>query len=81
MTGEKQALLKENRILEGDRDELRDKLRDATQENVQIKERRVNCEHSTHKTLHGISVRKLKGPKSEPWCTPKLSCGMFNSSV
>lgn len=39
VTGEKQALFKENRILEGERDDLRNKLREVTQENVHIKER------------------------------------------
>ncbi|KAK2842690.1 hypothetical protein Q5P01_012890 [Channa striata] len=38
VTGEKQALLQETRILEGDRDDLRNRLRQVTQENVQIKE-------------------------------------------
>lgn len=39
VTGEKQALVQENRILEGDRDDLRVKLRQVAQENVQVKER------------------------------------------
>ncbi|XP_023266701.1 coiled-coil domain-containing protein 88B-like [Seriola lalandi dorsalis] len=38
VSGEKQALLQENRSLEGDRDDLRHKLRQVTQENVQIKD-------------------------------------------
>ncbi|XP_071313237.1 paramyosin [Trachinotus anak] len=42
VSGEKQALLQENRSLEGDRDDLRHKLRQATQENVQIKESEIN---------------------------------------
>ncbi|XP_026221205.1 myosin-9 [Anabas testudineus] len=42
VTGEKQALLKENRILEGDRDDLQNKLRQVTQENIQIKESEMN---------------------------------------
>lgn len=41
VSGEKQALLQENRSLEGDRDDLRQKLRQITEENVQIKERWV----------------------------------------
>eukprot|EP00064_Thunnus_orientalis_P002925 superscaffoldBa00000229_g2933 len=42
VSGEKQALLQENRSLEGDRDDLRHKLRQITEENVQIKESEVN---------------------------------------
>ncbi|KAI3370999.1 hypothetical protein L3Q82_023654 [Scortum barcoo] len=42
VSGEKQALLQENRSLEGDRDELRHKLRLITEENVKIKESEVN---------------------------------------
>ncbi|CAK6954560.1 myosin-11 [Scomber scombrus] len=42
VSGEKQALLQENRSLDGDRDELRHKLRQITEENVQIKESEVN---------------------------------------
>ncbi|CAN9498925.1 unnamed protein product [Ophioblennius macclurei] len=38
VSGEKQALQQENRSLEADRDDLRHKLRQITQENVQIKE-------------------------------------------
>nr|XP_020449287.1 stress response protein NST1-like isoform X2 [Monopterus albus] len=41
--GEKQALLQENRSLQGERDELRHKLRQVTQENVQIKESEMNA--------------------------------------
>ena len=41
VSGEKQALLQENRSLEGDRDNLRHKLRQTTEENVKIKERWV----------------------------------------
>lgn len=40
-SAEKQALLKENRSLERDRDDLRQKLRRSTAENAQIKERWV----------------------------------------
>lgn len=39
VSGEKQALLQENRSLESDRDDLRQKLRQVTQENVQLKDR------------------------------------------
>ncbi|KAF3706159.1 hypothetical protein EXN66_Car021851 [Channa argus] len=42
VTGEKQALLQENGILEGDRDDLRNRLRQVTQENVEIKESEMN---------------------------------------
>ncbi|XP_047451857.1 microtubule-associated tumor suppressor 1 homolog [Mugil cephalus] len=42
VSGEKQALLQENRSLEADRDDLRHKLRQVTQENVQIKESELN---------------------------------------
>ncbi|XP_045893337.1 myosin-9 [Micropterus dolomieu] len=42
VSGEKQALLQENRSLEGDRDDLRQKLRQITEENVQIKESEMN---------------------------------------
>ncbi|GAA6215344.1 myosin-9-like [Lates japonicus] len=45
VSGEKQALLQENRSLEGDRDDLRHKLRQVTQENVKIKESEVNSRH------------------------------------
>ncbi|XP_070827957.1 uncharacterized protein [Chaetodon trifascialis] len=38
VSGDKQALLQENRSLEGDRDDLRHKLRQITEENVQIKD-------------------------------------------
>lgn len=41
-SGEKQALLQENRSLEGDRDNLRHKLRQTTEENVKFKERWVH---------------------------------------
>lgn len=41
VSGEKQALLEENRSLEGERDDLRHQLRRATQENVQIKESEI----------------------------------------
>ncbi|XP_051237689.1 uncharacterized protein LOC127352901 [Dicentrarchus labrax] len=42
VSGEKQALLQENRSLEGDRNDLRHKLRQITEENVQLKESEVN---------------------------------------
>ncbi|KAM3609551.1 uncharacterized protein V6R79_016847 [Siganus canaliculatus] len=42
VSGEKEALLREKRSLEGDRDELRQKLRQVTEENVQVKEREMN---------------------------------------
>ncbi|XP_060891967.1 GRIP1-associated protein 1 [Labrus mixtus] len=42
VSGEKQALLQENRSLEGDRDDLRNKLRRITEENVQLKGSEVN---------------------------------------
>ncbi|KAM7415142.1 hypothetical protein PAMA_019797 [Pampus argenteus] len=42
VSGEKQALLQENKSLEGDRDDLRHKLRQITEENVQIKDSEVN---------------------------------------
>ncbi len=42
LCGEKQALLQENKSLEGDRDDLRHKLRLITEENVQIKQRWVS---------------------------------------
>ncbi|XP_037622850.1 protein FAM184A [Sebastes umbrosus] len=42
VSGEKQALLQENRSLEGDRDDLRHKLRQITDENVQIKHNEMN---------------------------------------
>lgn len=42
VSGEKQALLQENRNLEGDKDNLRHKLRQTTEENVKIKERWVH---------------------------------------
>nr|XP_046250024.1 trichohyalin [Scatophagus argus] len=42
VSGEKQVLLQENRSLEGDRDDLRHKLRHITEENVHIKEREIN---------------------------------------
>ncbi|CAB1454885.1 unnamed protein product [Pleuronectes platessa] len=38
VSGEKQALLQENKSLEGERDDFRHKLRQLTQENVQLKE-------------------------------------------
>ncbi|XP_029009583.1 myosin-9 [Betta splendens] len=42
ITGEKQALLQEIRILEGDREELRNQLRQVTQENAQVKESEIS---------------------------------------
>lgn len=45
LSGEKQVLLQENKSLEVDRDDLRHKLRHITEENVQIKERRVPSIH------------------------------------
>ncbi|XP_035801019.2 uncharacterized protein LOC118469836 [Amphiprion ocellaris] len=42
LSGEKQALLQENRSLQADRDDLRHRLRQITQENVQIKESELN---------------------------------------
>ncbi|XP_039664079.1 myosin-11 [Perca fluviatilis] len=42
VSGDKQALLQENRGLEGDRDDLRHKLRQITEENVQIKQSEMN---------------------------------------
>ncbi|XP_078023755.1 uncharacterized protein LOC144463435 [Epinephelus lanceolatus] len=42
VSGEKQALLQENRSLEEDRDNLRHKLRQITEENVQIKQSEMN---------------------------------------
>ncbi|XP_029289575.1 uncharacterized protein LOC115009601 [Cottoperca gobio] len=42
VSGEKQALLQENRSLEGVRDDLRHKLRQITDENVQIKQSEMN---------------------------------------
>uniref|UniRef100_A0A1A8BX34 Intersectin 2b n=1 Tax=Nothobranchius kadleci TaxID=1051664 RepID=A0A1A8BX34_NOTKA len=42
VSGEKQALLQENKSLEGDRDDLRLRLRQVTQENAQIKESEMN---------------------------------------
>ncbi|XP_034031475.1 uncharacterized protein LOC117515050 [Thalassophryne amazonica] len=42
VSGEKQAILQENRILEGERDDLRHKLRQTTEENVQVKESEAN---------------------------------------
>ncbi|KAG7222869.1 hypothetical protein INR49_016007 [Caranx melampygus] len=42
VSGEKQALLQENRSLESDRDDLRHKLRQVTQENVQLKDSEMN---------------------------------------
>lgn len=41
VSGEKQALMQENKSLEGDKDDLRHKLRQITEENVKIKERWV----------------------------------------
>lgn len=41
VSGEKKALLQENRSLERGRDDLRHKLRQLTEENVQIKDRWV----------------------------------------
>ncbi|XP_062246241.1 coiled-coil domain-containing protein 88B [Platichthys flesus] len=45
LCGEKQALLQENKSLEGERDDFRHKLRQLTQENVQLKEseRNMRC--------------------------------------
>ncbi|XP_032380594.1 myosin-14 [Etheostoma spectabile] len=42
VSGEKQALLQENRSLGGDREELRHKLRQITEENIQIKQSEMN---------------------------------------
>lgn len=39
VAGEKQALQQENRLLEGDRDNLRNKLRQVSEENLQVKDR------------------------------------------
>lgn len=52
VSGEKQALLQENRSLERGRDELRHKLRQLTEENVQIKDRWV------YFTVTGVSCPK-----------------------
>ncbi|KAK5866896.1 hypothetical protein PBY51_011433 [Eleginops maclovinus] len=42
VSGEKQVLLQENRSLQADRDDLRHKLRNVSEENVQIKQREVD---------------------------------------
>ncbi|XP_034004992.1 trichohyalin [Trematomus bernacchii] len=42
VSGEKQVLLQENRSTQGERDELRHKLRNVTEENVQIKQREMD---------------------------------------
>lgn len=42
VSGEKQALLQENKSLEQDRDQLRQKLRQTTDENAQLKESELN---------------------------------------
>nr|XP_021328937.1 trichohyalin-like isoform X2 [Danio rerio] len=42
VSGEKQAVLEENRILEDDRNTLRHKLKELTEENVKIMEKEVN---------------------------------------
>ncbi|XP_029613331.1 uncharacterized protein LOC115196622 [Salmo trutta] len=42
ISGEKQALLEENRCLEGDRDALRHKLRQVMDENTKVNEKEVN---------------------------------------
>lgn len=53
LSGEKQALLEENGSLEKDRDDLRTRLRQTAEENVQIKERFV------HTTLEGPNAPEL----------------------
>lgn len=66
VTGEKQALLQENRILEEHRDDLRNKLRQVTQENVQIKERWVCdmdtclCTQTTFWDIKAVQGKKKK---------------------
>lgn len=55
LSGEKQALLEANGSLEKDRDDLRTRLRQTNEENVQIKERFV-CTHQREQMFRCVEI-------------------------